>query len=70
MNKFLVAATGAAVLLGAVGASAQGLPYSSGGNSDRPWSINQQPPRDANAYLGDSTESQTEAPQHNSVAKK
>jgi hypothetical protein len=73
LNKLLIAAASAAALLGAVSASAQGLPYSSNGDSsDLPWSVNRQPARNLNAYLGGSTQSkadQADAP-HNSVAKK
>jgi hypothetical protein len=73
LNKLLIAAASTAVLLGAASASAQGLPYSSNGDSsDLPWSVNRQPPRDLNAYLGGSTQSKANEAdaQHNSVAKK
>ena len=50
MNYGLFLAAVIAVLLSAVSASAQGLPFSSDANSNRPWSINQQPYRDLNAY--------------------
>lgn len=50
MNNRLILAAGAAMLLGAATASAQGLPFSSDASSDRPWSVNREPPRDWNAY--------------------
>ena len=57
MNNGLFFAAVVALLLSAVSASAQGLPFSSDANSNRPWSINQQPYRDLNVYSTSTTPS-------------
>jgi hypothetical protein len=59
LNKRMMTVAAAASILGAVSASAQGLPFSSDANTNRPWSINQQPARDLNSYV-DLTRSQTD----------
>jgi len=56
----MMALAAAASILGAVSASAQGLPFSSDANTNRPWSINQQPARDLNSYTAGLTRSQTD----------
>ncbi|HEY0182455.1 MAG TPA: hypothetical protein VGC09_06555 [Rhodopila sp.] len=60
MNKRLLAAVGGSMMLGAVAASAQGLPFSSGATTDQPWSVNRMPPRDANAYHPPADQSQAD----------
>jgi hypothetical protein len=50
LNKRLFASVSAGALLFAGAVFAQGLPFSSDASTDRPWTINQLPPRDLSIF--------------------
>jgi hypothetical protein len=59
LNKHLLSVIGAASVLVSGAACAQGLPFSSGSATDRPWAVNQMEPHDPNAFQASADQSQS-----------